>query len=86
MVEAFPSRHRGKLLAPSVDLIPVVFTATRIHVHISSANPALSLPRQTGKPERENNGKCKVGIEKALGIANSLSNRRNSYVELRRGR
>jgi hypothetical protein len=82
MVEAFPSRHLSKLLAVSVDFIPVVLTATSINIHISGAYPALSLPCEASSPEHQNNGKRQIGVEKALSVADPRSNWRNSHVEL----
>lgn len=50
-----------------VDLIPVVLTATCIHVHVNSPQPGLALPQVANDPEDYDDRQSKHGAEEVLG-------------------
>lgn len=70
------------MLAVGIDLIPVVFTATSVDIHLSESQPALALPDVASSPEHEDDGKGEVGVEPILGSTKVRTNRRDSNVEL----
>lgn len=60
MPHAFPSRAVGKLLAISIDGIPIMLATTGIKINLADLSPSLSLPDVSDNIEENDNRQSQV--------------------------
>lgn len=86
MEETLPRGPTGNLGTLLVDQVPVKLTTASVDIHLSSAEPTLTLPEVTGNPEGADDKDGKVSLEKFARGTSLLTGRqvegRDSSVEL----
>lgn len=86
MHETLPRGPSGNLGTLPVDQVPVKLTTASVDIHLSSAEPTLTLPEVTGNPEGADDKDGKVSLEKVARGTSLLTGRqvegRDSSVEL----
>jgi hypothetical protein len=80
--ETLPRGPGGDLGTLLVDVVPVEFTTASVNVHLSGAEPSLTLPEVSGNPESSNDEDGEVCLEEVFGSTKRLADRRDSSVEL----
>ena len=80
--KALPRRPSGDLRTLAVDELPVKLTATGVDIHLSSPEPALTLPKVTDRPEGSNDEECEVSCEEIFGSSKILAKWGDSCVKL----
>lgn len=60
------------MLAICADLIPVQVTTTSINIDLLKLQPTSALPEISSCPESKDDGKCKIRLEEALDIVETV--------------
>lgn len=65
-----------------VNEVPIEFTAAGVDIHVSSPEPALTLPNPTTEPEKDDDRKGEVRLEECFSGTDVRANGRDGGVEL----